>query len=89
MGRSLDGGARARKLGWVERVGSAALVVVAVVGLVFVGMLVGSEFVVEDTSVRRKVRVDVSSEVAGEPFLQDSRTRAEQSEREPVAGVPS
>jgi hypothetical protein len=70
-------------------VAAAVIVAETIVAVAVVGMLVGSEFVVEDTSVRRKVRVDVSSEVAGEPFLQDSRTRAEQSEREPVAGVPS
>lgn len=68
-----DGVARGRKLGWVERRGNVAVAVV-------VGMLVGSRFVVVGTFVRRTVRVDVGSEVAGEPFLQDSKMMAGQSE---------
>lgn len=92
----LDGGARARKPGWVERGGNVAVVVAVVAGLVVVevvavvvaGMLVGSESVMGDTSGRRRVHVDVSSEVGGGPF-QDSRTRAGQSERKSVAGVLS
>ena len=58
-------------------------------GLVVVDMLEGSESVVEDMSERRRVHVDVSSEVADEPFLLDSRMMAGQSERKSVAGVPS
>ena len=76
----LDGGARARKPGWVERGGNVAVVVA--------GMLVGSESVMGDTSGRRRVHVDVSSEVGGGLF-QDSRTRADQSVRKSVAGVLS
>lgn len=99
MGLSLDGGARVRKLGLAEKGGSVVVVAVAafvlggvgvvVVVVVIVEMSAGRGFAVEGTSVRKRVHVDVGSEVAGEPFLQDSRTRAEQSEREPVAGVPS
>jgi hypothetical protein len=72
-------------------IAAAAVVVevVVVVVVVVVGRLVGSIFAVVDTSVRMRVHVDVGSEVAGEPFLQDSRTMVEQSEREFVAGVPS
>jgi hypothetical protein len=86
-----DGGARGRKLGWVERRGNVAVVdvVAGVIGLVVVGMLVGSGFVVVGTFVRRRVHVDVGSEVAGEPFLQGSRMMAGQSERESVDGVLS
>lgn len=92
----LDGGARARKPGWVERGGNVAVVVAVVAGLVVVevvavvvaGMLVGSESVMGDTSGRRRVHVDVSSEVGGGLF-QDSRTRADQSVRKSVAGVLS
>lgn len=65
------------------------LVVAEVVVAVVVGMSEGSESVVEDTFGRRRVHVDVSSEVADGPFPQDSRTRAGQSERKSVAGVPS
>ena len=93
----LDGGVRARKLGWVERGGSVAVVVAVAAGLVVgevaaavvVEMLADSEYVVEDMSERRRVHVDVGSEVADGPFLQDSRTMVEQSERNSVAGVPS
>ena len=86
-----DGGARGRRLGWVERRGNVAVVdvVAGVIGLVVVGMLVGSEFVVVGTFVRRRVRVGVGSEVVGEPFLRDNRMMAGQSERESVDGVPS
>lgn len=92
----LDGGARARKLEWAEREGNVAFVVAVVAGLVVVEavavvvarMLVGSASVMRDTSGRRRVHVDVSSEVGGGPF-QDSRTRAGQSERKSVAGVLS
>ena len=84
-----DGGARVRRLGWVERGGSTAVVVAVAAGLVVVDMLEGSESVVEDMSERRRVHVDVSSEVADEPFLLDSRMMAGQSERKSVAGVPS
>jgi hypothetical protein len=78
-----------RKLVWVERGESVAAVAVVAVGSVVVGMLVGSGFAVGGMSVRKRVRVDVSSEAAGEPFLQDSRMMAGQSERESVADVPS
>lgn len=60
-----------------------------IVGFVVVGMLVGSGFVVEGTFARRRVRVDASSEVADEPFLQGSRTMAERSEPDSVDGVLS
>jgi hypothetical protein len=87
-----DVGARARKLVLVERGGNVAVAaVVAVVEAVVavVEMMAGSGFVVEGTSVRMRVHVDASSEVVGEPFLQDSRTMAGQSERGSVAGAPS
>lgn len=68
---------------------AAGFVVVEVVAAVIVGMLAGSESVVEGTSVRRRGHVDVSSEVADGPFLRDSRMMVGQSERKSVAGVPS
>ena len=61
----MDGGAQARKLGWVERAGNVAIVE----AVVLVGMLVGSESAMVGRSARRRVHVDVSSEVVGEPFL--------------------
>lgn len=77
----------------VERTGNFAVVLALAVGLVVapvtVGMLGGSETVVEGTSARRRVHVDVGSEVADAPPLQDSRTRTVQSERKSVADVPS
>lgn len=83
------------KLGWVVTAGNVVVavavvvVVEVVVAVAVVGRSVGSGFAVEGTSVRMRVHVDVSSEVAGEPFLEDSRTRVGQSERESVAGAPS
>jgi hypothetical protein len=68
---------------------AAVVVVVVEMVVAVVGMLVGSAFEVEGTFARRKVHVDVGSVVAGEPFRQDSRTMAGQSERGSVAGSPS
>jgi len=64
-------------------------VAVELVAAVIVGMLAGSGFAVEDMSGRRRVHVDVDSEVVDGPFLLDSRMMAGQSERKSVAGVPS
>lgn len=69
---------------------AAVVVGLGAVGVVeVVEMSVGSGFAVEGTSVRKRVHVDVGSEVAGEPFLQDNRMMAGQSGRYSVAGVPS
>jgi hypothetical protein len=78
MGRLVDVGVPARRLGSVGRARNFAVAVA--VAMVVVGMLVDGGFVVVGTCERRKVHVDVSSEAADAPFQWGSRMTVVQSE---------